>query len=270
MSSRVSTYVLVGVLASVVVAVGFASTAQADIIAQYKFEQGANFLTDSSGHGHNLVQGSDVAVMHAVWAAGPGGIDTAFFNAYASLATATALDLSSYRRLRVSWSMNNGNWLDTGNEVVFEHGWGAGGGAGIGAFVNSSALGVGSAGIVDYPTGQYVVDSYTHPTYGSTGWADFAVEINLDGSTRADELKVFKNGVDVGGTVFSGALPPAFSAVAKFSLGAYAGAVLGNGDVYYGNIANMTISGEVPEPGTIVLLTTGLVGLLAYAWRKRK
>ena len=25
-----------------------------------------------------------------------------------------------------------------------------------------------------------------------------------------------------------------------------------------------------PEPGTLVLLATGLVGLLAYAWRKRK
>ena len=26
----------------------------------------------------------------------------------------------------------------------------------------------------------------------------------------------------------------------------------------------------VPEPGTLALLATGLVGLLAYAWRKRK
>jgi hypothetical protein len=25
----------------------------------------------------------------------------------------------------------------------------------------------------------------------------------------------------------------------------------------------------IPEPGTIVLLSTGLIGLLVYAWRKR-
>ena len=29
-------------------------------------------------------------------------------------------------------------------------------------------------------------------------------------------------------------------------------------------------TGTVPEPGTIILLATGLLGLLAYAWRKRK
>ena len=27
---------------------------------------------------------------------------------------------------------------------------------------------------------------------------------------------------------------------------------------------------SVPEPGAIVLLATGLIGLLAYAWRKRR
>ena len=30
------------------------------------------------------------------------------------------------------------------------------------------------------------------------------------------------------------------------------------------------IGGNVPEPSTCVLLATGLVGLLCYAWRKRK
>jgi hypothetical protein len=37
------------------------------------------------------------------------------------------------------------------------------------------------------------------------------------------------------------------------------------------NIQEFSVSGVVtPEPGTIVLLATGLIGLLCYAWKKRK
>jgi hypothetical protein len=42
---------------------------------------------------------------------------------------------------------------------------------------------------------------------------------------------------------------------------------------YYTNCGTMimAVSGHVvPEPGTLALLAGGLVGLLAYAWRKRK
>lgn len=36
-------------------------------------------------------------------------------------------------------------------------------------------------------------------------------------------------------------------------------------------IASLAFSStEIPEPGTLMLLTTGLLGLLAYAWRKRR
>jgi hypothetical protein len=32
----------------------------------------------------------------------------------------------------------------------------------------------------------------------------------------------------------------------------------------------LTGPAPIPEPGTLVLIATGLIGLLAYAWRKRK
>ena len=37
-----------------------------------------------------------------------------------------------------------------------------------------------------------------------------------------------------------------------------------------GSFDNFTINGPVPEPSALVLLGTGLIGLLCYAWRKRK
>jgi hypothetical protein len=40
--------------------------------------------------------------------------------------------------------------------------------------------------------------------------------------------------------------------------------------VHFDNVRLDFVAAPTPEPGTIVLLTTGLFGLLAYAWRKRK
>jgi hypothetical protein len=44
----------------------------------------------------------------------------------------------------------------------------------------------------------------------------------------------------------------------------------GLGNVYHEFDVFGTPTSNVPEPGTIVLLATGLIGLLCYAWRRRK
>ena len=46
------------------------------------------------------------------------------------------------------------------------------------------------------------------------------------------------------------------------------GSATGSDGVYLDNVSVTAI--PTPEPTTIVLLTTGLLGLLAYAWRRRK
>jgi hypothetical protein len=43
--------------------------------------------------------------------------------------------------------------------------------------------------------------------------------------------------------------------------------VLGGGQVLL--VDNVSVS-AVPEPGTLALAVAGVLGLLAYAWRKRK
>jgi hypothetical protein len=39
---------------------------------------------------------------------------------------------------------------------------------------------------------------------------------------------------------------------------------------YYGNIDSLVLTATIPEPSVITLLLSGVVGLLAYAWRKQK
>lgn len=228
-------------------------TAQAAIIAEWNFVPGANFLADSVG-GHTLVQGSGNAVTPDV---GPGGSgNSAYFDGTGALATASTLDLTSYRHIRISWSMKDqgtGAW-----SVVYDHGWDAEGGllTDLGAGTGGASIRAGDAG--------YLAMTYPH-AYGTTNtvWADFAVEINLDDATFADQLQVFKNGVNAGTLVSSSGVPAGSFLNANFALGA----LTEGGANFVGNIANVTIE-SVPEPGTILLLVTG--GLFCCAQRKRK
>ena len=63
-----------------------------------------------------------------------------------------------------------------------------------------------------------------------------------------------------------------FMVGATVSYGLYFTGQIDDLRVYNNALSGAEIStlASVPEPSTILLLTTGLIGLLAYAWRKRK
>jgi hypothetical protein len=100
--------------------------------------------------------------------------------------------------------------------------------------------------------------------------ATYAGDANIDGEVDGADLDIWKANVGTG----SGA---GMWALADFN---YDGEVDGADlDIWKSKVgSSMGLSGGgmgqsasiVPEPGTLILLVTGLLGLLCYAWRKRK
>jgi hypothetical protein len=56
-------------------------------------------------------------------------------------------------------------------------------------------------------------------------------------------------------------------AITSEAIGGFA--ATGAGEVAFDNV-RLTGPLSTPEPGTLMILASGLVGLLCYAWRKRK
>lgn len=239
MSSRVRFCVRASILTGAVVIGCLASAARAETVAFWEFN-GDSFL-DSSVGSHTL----------SVTTAGVSQVDnTASFSGGVLSAD---IDLRSYRQVTVSWDQYNSG-TPTAN-VVWEHSANYNGNPG--AIVGT----IGSANIrTDDGSNAYNIDEFS---VGS-GWQHFSAAFNLDAVDVADVVKV--TGSEIGWASPSGQGPAPESFInALFNIGARQGGSW----AFTGQLDNVKIEG-IPEPSTVIILASGLAGLLAYAWRKRK
>jgi hypothetical protein len=106
--------------------------------------------------------------------------------------------------------------------------------------------------------------SYTHDNSAATGYHIFRIA-QKEG---ADNYAIWRDDVEVA-TGIGAAM--SLSGYPQFYFGDGAGTIGGTVDVDYVRFTAGAWSPVAsPEPATIILLVSGLVGLLAYAWRKRK
>jgi hypothetical protein len=210
-----------------------------EVIAYWQFD-GKNFLADSSGHGHTLVN-------H-----GATQIDgTAAFDGRAILSTVDSIDLSPYTRVRVSWSQKATS--RKADQVVWAQSENFNVTPGAIAAIQTATGGTASILTATDERSSYNLDEY--PVAVDT-WENFTVEYNRvtdqgRAAYRADVVKVFKDGTLIGlNTGREGFAPDSFSNAsfyignAGLNIGARAGVATGAVG-FTGQIDNLKIEGTL-------------------------
>ncbi len=159
------------------------------VVAEWKFDEGANFLADSSGNGHDLI-GTAVSVADDRDGAGGTSSGSASFDgASQCLQTAAPLDLTPYQHLRFSFAMKSAS---NAAAMLFEQSvdYNVNGFGNIAVGANFIEPGKGSAG-VRFDT-NYNIDVL--PSANDMEWDDYVVEFNLLASDPADVVTMTING----------------------------------------------------------------------------
>ena len=240
MSRKYSYYVMMLVIAAII---SVASMTKADVVALWEFN-GDNFFADSSGNGHTLSSTGEVSQVG----------NAAFFNGGV---LSTDIDLSPYKQVKISWDQNA--TVTTGDHIVYEHSanYNNNAGAVIGVIGSANLKCIGG-------DGHYNIDTYTP----ATGSQSYSVAYDIGTANAANVVRVFQGAMEIGTATKDQDVPPTAFIHAMFNIGDRQG---GGVAPYYGTIDNFKIEGfSVPEPTTWISLMTGIIGMFAYAWRKRK
>ncbi len=247
----------------------FAATTRADTIAKWTFDGDATaFLKDSSKT--NDLTNTGGVQQSGVTATGAGS--SAYFNGTSTsyLATTNSLNLSSYRSLRITWSQ----LVTSDNEgLVFEHSADANDNDGAFYYDTNAKPGMGAVTLrnaSDVQGFNGVGFSHLHGDSNST-WENMRLDIDLNATSNTAVIALYR-GTDLISSYSTWPFGINCTSSAPVAFGDYVlniGARSGGVAAFTGYIDNLTIS-TIPEPSTLLILASGLIGLLAYAWRKHR
>jgi hypothetical protein len=263
MSSRFCSRLLVCVPAVLVVAIGLASSAQADVVLANRWAFDGN-LDDSSGNGNNGTLSSGGAAY----------VDGMFGQKAISLATGQSVDNTTAVNLptsaAASWSINF--WYKAPGSQYFP--WLAGFGD------NTTAADGPVRALVDY-NGVYLWGANADSAMTWQAYGADALHM-ITAAYQPGQLTVYYDGIQKyqgGLTGTPGAFADAASQIhvnqttwsEALPTGVYQEFTIWNGALTSGQVSNlMTYNSPVPEPNTFILLVVGALGLMAYAWQTRK
>lgn len=229
------------ILAIAVAAVGMTSTAEAEVIAHWTFDQGDDFLLDSSGNGCHLELNGTV---NSVGTAKVGS-GSAQFTGAGLLNTIEALDLSPYSEVTLSWYMQMDN---TAPSILWE--LSSGYPAYQGAFVcatRSSSVPDGNGYVAQryvgggYEAG-YAMDYF--PTAVSSEWSQFSARITPGAFGTNKRIEVYQDGTLISTDCWPGDYISEFPSDQKLYVGARAGIQI----PFSGLIDDFKIEGVVSPP----------------------